>query len=267
MNIYKIISYIGLIFIMATSMTAQATIYEFSYTGWFTLFDVNGNPMQNPSIPAEGPMLGWRTPLSGTGTWDDVAQFGTDDLNPFQILGGTMTVDTVTANAIGDGNGGSGSLILGNATATWSGFLGTFTGIPLSNVANLAGLFSAIDQGLAVGDTITGGAIPASNDALFGDSTSGLFTAPLGGIPIASTFFNTTPINPPTMVDDNPSGGLPIFADFVPGSTMQTAPFTGFSGAFDVVELQVTGIVPIPGAVWLFGSGLAGLLAYRRRRN
>lgn len=245
-----------------------SAIYEVSFTGWFTVYDSSGNPTRNTSIPADGPMLGWRTPISGVATWDDVALVGTDDINPFSFLGGTMDVDTVTAKAIGDGFGGPGSLIMGNTLATWTGPI-TVTGIPINNVGNLEGLINAIDLGVSVGDIITGGAIPASNDTLFGDAASGFFTLPIGPSPFAATFFNVTPISDTTLPGDRPSGELPIIADSIPGSPILATIFAGRSGAFDVVEMEIVSIssVPVPAAVWLFGSGLAGLIGFARRRS
>jgi len=244
-----------------------AAIYEVSYSGWFTLYDASGNPILNPSIPADGPMLGWRTPVTGTATWDDVLLVGTDDINPFPFLGGTMDVGTVNAVAIGDGFGGPGTLVLGNTLATWTGFA-TIAGIPINNVGDLGGLLNAIDQGVSVGDTITGGSIPASNDTLFGDATSGFFTLPIGPSPFASTFFNVTPLSNPTSPGDLPSGGLPLTNDGIPGSPILATFFAGRSGAFDLVNLEVISIsaVPVPAAIWLFGAGLVGLLGFARRR-
>jgi hypothetical protein len=38
-------------------------------------------------------------------------------------------------------------------------------------------------------------------------------------------------------------------------------------GTTDVVRLSVVSAVPVPGAVWLFGSGLLGLMGLARRRK
>ncbi|VAW59242.1 hypothetical protein MNBD_GAMMA08-641 [hydrothermal vent metagenome] len=101
-----------LIFIslILSSFSGQSfsAIYEVSFNGWFTMYDSSGNPIQNFSEPADSPMQGWRTPVTGIATWDDVALVGTDNLDPFTFLGGIMSVDTVNAVAIGDGFGNLG---------------------------------------------------------------------------------------------------------------------------------------------------------------
>lgn len=48
------------------------------------------------------------------------------------------------------------------------------------------------------------------------------------------------------------------------GTPMQTGPFPGQDPAFNGV---VTSVVPVPAAIWLFGSGLIGLAGYARHRR
>ncbi|MBN2231794.1 MAG: VPLPA-CTERM sorting domain-containing protein, partial [Deltaproteobacteria bacterium] len=49
-------------------------------------------------------------------------------------------------------------------------------------------------------------------------------------------------------------------------SAYRVLQFTDVAGHFlDKQELLVKTVVPVPGAVWLLGSGLAGLVAVRRR--
>ena len=56
-------------------------------------------------------------------------------------------------------------------------------------------------------------------------------------------------------------GTLDGDADGIPGTAMTAGPFAGFSPTFTLTA------VPIPAAVWLFGSGLLGLVGVARRRR
>jgi hypothetical protein len=63
---------------------------------------------------------------------------------------------------------------------------------------------------------------------------------------------------------------------------MPTAPFPGFNANFDIMSMHVSqctdtgtgtdacptvAAVPVPAAVWLFGSGLLGLVGIARRKK
>jgi hypothetical protein len=52
--------------------------------------------------------------------------------------------------------------------------------------------------------------------------------------------------------------------DGIPGYPQTAAPNPGYNAAFNGT-LTVTSVVPVPAAVWLFGSGLLGLLGFSRR--
>ena len=52
------------------------------------------------------------------------------------------------------------------------------------------------------------------------------------------------------------------------GFTWQVDYLIDFIGNTDIVRLTVlTSAVPVPGAVWLFGSGLLGLIGFTRRKH
>ena len=63
--------------------------------------------------------------------------------------------------------------------------------------------------------------------------------------------------------DVNADGSLTAAA--VPG--MENGPFPGFNAAFDLTAAGLINPIPVPAAVWLFGSGLLGLVGVARRRK
>ena len=56
-------------------------------------------------------------------------------------------------------------------------------------------------------------------------------------------------------------------ADGIAGNPMDNGPFPGFNAAFlGTATPQEVAAVPVPAAVWLFGSGLLGLVGVARRK-
>lgn len=63
----------------------------------------------------------------------------------------------------------------------------------------------------------------------------------------------------------NINGNGSLTAAAVPG--MENGPFPGFNAAFDLTAPNLVTAVPVPAAVWLFGSGLLGLVGIARRKK
>jgi hypothetical protein len=272
---------------LGVSASAEADTVTASWTGALTFLGTQGsftlisdNCFFGGNYPCE------RGPINGTLTFDTVTGAGNVSVAPFSFAGsGNAVFTSMSLQKIGDGVGGPGSLVLGNMLFNWNGN----NGIPASIVWDASGLLSAVNGGLSVGQTITGGALPASDntDTIAG---AGGTTHPIGPALLATTIWDTTLIGQPcaqipfpdfgnTCFGRNPSGTLPLVSDTVAdstngdlgvgGSPMPAPPFPGFNLNIDILSAQVTNIeaVPVPAAVWLFGSGLAGLIGVARRKR
>jgi hypothetical protein len=270
---------------LGVSASAEAGTISASWTGAYTMLTPNGNFVTIPDNCFPGTDTGGsclRGPVNGTLSYDTASGTGSITVAPFSFgLSGNFQTVASTFQWIGDGFGGPGSLVLGNMSFNWNGS----NGIPMSLVWDASGLLSAIDGGLSVGQNISGGALPAS-DNTENDSNGlpGGTTYPIGPALLATTSWNTTKIGTPVL-GTNPSGTLPLIADTVVditngdlgvgGSPMPTFPFPAFNANFDILSMTVTSCtpdicppaVPIPATVWLFGSGLAGLVSLARRKR
>jgi len=246
----------------AASMTA-------TWDGVFTMLNPSGAVVVSSDAPGGAPYFGNRTPVTGTLSFDLSTGSGSGTVVPFSFFGGGVaSATTISFQAIGNGFGGPGSLVLGNMGFNWSGN----NGIPVSIVLDAAGFFAAGGDLYTTSETITGGATPATDGYLFGTARTGFYTLPIGASPMATTTWNTTTISGSPTLGDNPSGTLPLSNDTIGGSPMSAGPFSGFSANFDITTAHVTSftgdpVIPVPAAVWLFGSGLLGLVGVARRRK
>jgi len=272
----------------------QAAVYTYNYDGFFTMLDPAGYALANNSISAKQANQ-FQTPISGTMSFDSATGAGTGTLVPFDFFSNDPTLPAeavgMTMQAIGDGLGGPGTLVLGNMLFNWNGN----NGIPVSIVLDAAGLFN----GFFNGDSFIAGtgAVPASDGTYVGDTVSGTAAGylSLGPVPMATTEWNTT--NAPGCNAANggcigiiPSGFLPLLIDTtanvnkgsqgIGGSPMVEGPTVGFSPNFDITAMTFVSqdpngsigpfpvsAVPVPAAVWLFGSGVLSLVGVARRKK
>ena len=297
----------------AATQGATAATMEFNWTGNFTMLDSVGNAMGNTS--AEKGTNSFQTAVTGTMAFDTATGAGTATLVPFDFFSGTAPAEAVGINmqAIGDGMGGAGSLVMGNMLFNWSGT----NGIPVSIVLDAAGFFGATDAMWGDGvldqaDVAGYGAVPAS-DGTYTGSTYGYLG--VGAVPISTTEWDLTQAadcgtaaNSTTFADgggcmsNGVSGVMPLVADTaentaeyaqgdgagIGGIPMWDGPFVGNNANFDILTLAMTNPdagytiapncdfsigcidtpqVPVPAAVWLFGSGLLGLVGVARRKK
>ena len=309
----------------ASAPAANAAVQTFNWTGVFTMLDSAGGALENTSNPNGKSGNNYQTSITGTMAFDTLTGAGTATLVPFDFFSGSLPAEAVGINmqAIGNGMGGAGSLVLGNMLFNWDGK----NGIPVSLVMDAAGFFGSTagmwaDYTLTQSEVAGFGAIPAS-DGTYTGLTFGYLN--LGPAPMVTLSTNTS--NSAACVygvdanfADNVGGGcmgvgtngvLPLVADTtangndydittptysdlandgIGGNPMQDGPFQNFSANFEVLSLTMTNpdaggsiapncdfdpsgnlckpsSVPVPAAVWLFGSGLLGLVGVARRKK
>ena len=117
---------------------------------------------------------------------------------------------------------------------------------------------------LVQGDTWSG-----SNALGAWDYTDGLSNLSAGQNAVGTLFDWSTSIDIPVLAIFSCDSGVCTGVNTVAGQSMQTGPFVGSSPAFNGTgDLNPkTPEVPVPAAVWLFGSGLIGLVGVARRRK
>jgi hypothetical protein len=260
-----------------------------------------GNVGPNADCTSAAPLCytshGWnglRTPVSGTMAFDVTNNAGVGTVNDFFFFGDTSGSGTGThvARALGitfqaiDTFG----TIVGTMLFSWNG-----GGHSVSIVLDGSGMFSQLgtanNPGPAFIDFMTNGptttiagvgALPATDGLNFGSAKTPVFL-PLGPSPIATKTINAigcegTPIatqtNAYTIVTNFANLGTCDLStdDGIGGSPMVSSAFGDHNANFDIVSVHLdnyiaTPQVPVPAAVWLFGSGLLGLVGIARRKK
>jgi hypothetical protein len=267
----------------ATAIEAQAgpILFSANWSGLFTILSSSGTGLMNISYPYYGDPTwgyGFRTQVSGTMTFDTVTGAGSATIGDFDFFaGGPATVADISMQVIDPVNG----LVQANMGFYWH----DNGSIPVSLILDARGFFGAISGGYATSTvvdqaTVAGyGALPASN-AMNGGKY------PVGPVPMATTSLDTALISTASAacaadvangdangqcLGLNPSSELGVIAgdDGIGGSPMIDGPFAGFNLNFDITAIHVSYVnpIPVPAAVWLFGSGLVGLAGLARRKK
>lgn len=255
----------------------QASIISFHFTGRLTVMNSIGSVITGGDGDGVGSAdpFGMQAPIESTFTYDTTAGIGSGDLiiSPLTYFGLDTQFRSISMNRIEGTN-----LVLGNMLVDF----GPSIGLPVSLVWDGSGLLNAIDYGLQAGDVISGtnlkragdpdynvnSAVPASDGYGYDP-----FIINQGPAPLATTTLNTTTLCTPGLdcIGNAITGGLSFFDDGIAGSPQIDGPFPSMQVSIDIgsgnsLTVLSVSTVPVPPAVWLFGSGLVGLIGIARRK-
>ena len=239
---------------------------------------VNGTPSTHYA-GAVNTIRGWksqRTPISGTMSFDTSNGVGVGTVNPFFFFGDTPGSGAETSVAhfpeVSFQQVDTLGTVVGTMLMSWNGI-----GNSISIVLDASSLFASLPA--AATTTISGvGTLPATDGTNFGTTDAPLLL-PLGPSPAATKTLNAvgceaqplaTQINAYTIISTGNIANCSLTQDDgIGGSPMVSTAFGGFSANFDFTTFQVEpplslGPVPLPPAIWLFGSGLLGLIGLAR---
>lgn len=229
-------------------LSLQADIINFDFTGRLIVAGPDGSILINNGLPY--------TPIAASLSYDTVAGIGNSGLSitmddfwdaPATFHDISMTHETGT------------STVTGQVLVDWNGNYD----MPLHIEWDATGLLNAIDFGLQAGDKLSGTNLfrDFNNDGVWDSSE---WIADINSATPYSDFLQLSAASQ--------QGPAPLAATSGSLGFDSTAPFTGIRGYFDIGSgnsMYVTSVsaVPVPAAVWLFGSGLVGLIGLARRNK
>jgi len=253
-TIYK--KFIYVLGICLLSSVSHATSITFDFTGRFVVAGADGSILLNH----DGQTY---IPISASLTYDTNTGLGNSDLtitaNGANFFGFPPTFHDVSMTRQADTN-----LINGQVLVDWN----VTPNMPMHIEWDATGLFNAIDYGLQAGDKLSGTNLYRdSNEDGFWDSNE--WVANINSATPYSDILQTSIFGYDSSWDQGPA---PMAATANSLGLDETTPFYGIRGYIDIGSgnsMYVTSVsaVPVPAAIWLFGSGLIGLIGLARRKK
>jgi hypothetical protein len=240
---------------------ASASVITFDFTGLLTVTYSNGNIIPNSSAATATDPDGLRTPVAASLTYDTNVGISSTTLTITMgdFFGAQAVIHDIIPVSI------SGNTITATMLGDWYDPYNYFN-LPIQIQWDATGLVNAASYGLQVGDKISG-------NSLYRSDGGGGFTLLTSSIGSAQPYSDTLLTQ---CYDAGDCSYLPALQDYAPLAATSgtlgftTDPFLGIRTYLDIGSgnsMEVTSVssVPVPAAVWLFGSGLLGLLGMARR--
>lgn len=256
------------LFVAIQAGNAYADVIDFHFTGRLTVFQTpgSGTPLETdldyfyPILGSDQTFdpYGLQTPIGANLTVDTDAGAGFSNLSfDFSFAGSPVSIHDITLDFQPNG------MIGGHMLADWNGTYDNEVTILWDG----SGLFNAINAGLQAGDRISGtnlyrdadgdgyaeqwiqdvGSATPWSDAWYGGNWGINYSPSQGPAPIATALGTFGIIGGPLG-----QYGIQVHLDIGSGNSLY-------------VDSVQSAVVPVPAAVWLFGSGLMGLIGVARR--
>lgn len=245
--------------LLAFPLVTQAAIIDFDFTGRLIVADSGGNIIIN-----EGKTY---TPISASLSYDTDLGVGSSGLSITMNNAGFLNLPATFHDISMTRNAGT-NLITGQIFVDWNGNFN----MPLHIEWDATGLLNAIDFGLQAGDVLSGTELyHDANGNGVQDAGENTLLDIASATPYSQTLEDSYWAGQGSTNPD-PQGPAPLAATAGSLGLDDSTPFPGVRGYFDIGSgnsLHVTGVsvVPVPAAIWLFGTGLLGLAGLARRRR
>ena len=238
----KIIGALGLC--MMFPVASQAAIINFDFTGRLVIADPYGAIIDDQAISAS---LSYNT-STGLGA-SALSITSTELLFNYPLIFHDISMTTQKGS----------NLVSGEVLVDWIENYNMLTRVEW----DATGFLNAIDYGLQAGDVLSGSDLYRDANGN-GVQDDGEFLFDIG---------SATPYSDSLQISSlNTQGPAPLAATSGSSGLDESTPFTGYIAYFDIGSgnsMYVTSVsaVPVPAAVWLFGSGLIGLMALSKRKK
>ncbi len=246
-----------LVISLASPTISFADVITFDFTGRLIVADPTGSILTNAGSTY--------TPIAASLTYDTLSGVGTSALSI--TMDEAWNGSIATFHDISMIHSPGSNTITGQVGVDWGGNFD----MPLHIEWDATGLLNAIGYGLQAGDVLSGSTLYHDANGNGVQDPGEFLTDINSALPYSSSLEDTYYWNNFGILNPDLQGPAPLAATSN-SLGLTSGPFQGIRGYFDIgsgnsMHVVSVSSVPVPAAVWLFGSGLMGLIAMGRRKS